>query len=129
MDNHAKNSCDFSNMHHFVSLCSYLAKNAGARNLVTLKEDNQCLFVRFNDMPKIVSICRDFKNVGKKKWKMKKWKRDNFGYLMAKFEKEGLLTKLESGKENGKDYLEYEVKDSKFKENYTTENEKEQVAY
>ena len=117
------------NMYHFVSVFSDLAKSAGARNLVTLKEDNQRLFVRFNDIPKIVFICRDFKNVAKKKWKGKKWKRDKFGYLMAKFEKEGLLTKTESGKEYGKEYLEYEVKDSKFKENLTVENKKEQVVY
>lgn len=125
---HVKNARSFL----VAFVCSCLAKHADARNLVTLKGVDKHLFVCFNDMVKINSIHRGFKK-GREKNVINVIirKRDTFEHFMAQLEKEGFLTKTACGKEYGKSYLKYEVKDSEIKElltkNYSAQNEKKQV--
>ncbi len=90
--------------------------------MVKLKEDRDGYFLRFNDVEKITSIYCDFKQANGKGLKRDLSKRkDNFKKIIKEqFEKLGKLEKVGQGTERGKEYLKYEIKDSKLWQSLTT---------
>ena len=95
-------------------VCGHLAKHVEARHLVKLKEYRSIL--RFNDIDKISSIYCDYiyKEKGKTLKRDLKSRRDNFLKIIGQLENDGLLKNVGSGKDYGKEYLKYEVKNSEM---------------
>ncbi len=79
--------------------------------MVKLKENG--FVICFNDVDKITIIYCDFKEgKGRKLSRDPKKRKDNFKNILSQLEKEGSLEKVGNGKEYGKEYLKYEIKNS-----------------
>ena len=102
-------------------VCGYLANHVEARHLLKLKEDRSIL--RFNDIDKISSIYCDYilYEKGRTLKRDLKSRRDNFLKIMVQFENDGLLKNIGSGRDYGKEYLKFEVKNSELWHSLTKE--------
>ncbi len=103
-------------------VCGDLANHAEVRHLVKLNEDCNGCFLRFNDVEKITSIYCDFKQAnGKGLTRDLSKRKDNFKKIIKKqYDELGKLEKVAHGTERGKEYLKYEIKDSKLWQSLTT---------
>ena len=124
-------------------LCGGLAKHVEARDLVKVKMDSGRQFVRFTDIDRISSIYCDVKkqNDDRNLNSNEKCRKDNVKKILADLAKNGLLKKINAGKDWGtsqdeedkkfKEYLKYEVLDGQLwkelSKNYSVQQKRDTV--
>ena len=106
-------------------VCGLLAQRYP--DLVKLIKENEYLVLKFNDIDKIGSSYCDFKEstTGKELRRKPERTKDRFRRFMKDVENQGLLEKVGDGKEYGKSFLKYAVKNTDLwnllKRNYSVE--------